>query len=444
MFLFSLFRHKLFSPCIFLLTPGSVFAEAELPSAEAINVIWLAMASAMVFLMQAGFALVESGMSRSKNAINVIMKNYLDVCMGSIIFWMLGFGLMFGLNESGLIGTTGFFLHDAASWDYSFLLFQTMFAATAVTIASGAMAERTKFGSYLVAAVVVTGFIYPIFGSWAWGGYLGGKGWLAEKGFIDFAGSTVVHSVGGWCALAAIVILGPRLGRFDSHGAARNIPGHNVSYVALGGFILWFGWFGFNGGSTVGANVDIGLINLNTQLAACAGACGVMALSACLMRPILVGTIVNGSLAGLVGITAGCATMEPVFAIITGFTAGIIAQLANDGLLKLGIDDVVGAVGVHGFAGAWGTLCAGMFLTGNLFDVFVIGVQLLGIISCFAWVFFVSLVLYGTIHLIIGLRSSSLHEQRGLDFSEHAEIGYPEFMQASAYTKETLSSIDKR
>jgi len=439
-----MFIRKL-SVCFFLLLNSTgVFAEAELPSAEAINVIWLAMASALVFFMQAGFALLESGMSRSKNAINVIMKNYLDVCVGSIIFWMLGFGLMFGLNESGFVGTSGFFLHDAASWDYSYLLFQTMFAATAATIVSGAMAERSKFGSYLLASVIVTGFVYPIFGSWAWGGYLGGKGWLAEKGFIDFAGSTVVHSTGGWCALAAILILGPRLGRFDSKGEPRNIPGHNVSYIALGGFILWFGWFGFNGGSTVAANVDIGLINLNTQLAACAGACGAMALSALLMRPILVGSIVNGSIAGLVGITAGCATMEPVFAIITGFTAGIIAQLANDLLLKWGIDDVVGAVGVHGFGGAWGTLCAGMFLTGDLFNVFVIGVQLLGIISCFAWALTLGLALYGLIHLFMGLRSSSLHEQRGLDFSEHAEIGYPEFMQASAYTKEALATIDRK
>lgn len=429
---------------LLLLFSVNVFAEAELPSAEAINVIWLATASALVFFMQAGFALLESGMSRSKNAINVIMKNYLDVCVGSIIFWMLGFGLMFGLNESGLMGTSGFFLHGAASWDYSYLLFQTMFAATAATIASGAMAERAKFGSYLLASVIVTGLIYPVFGSWAWGGYLGGQGWLAKKGFIDFAGSTVVHSTGGWCALAAILILGPRLGRFDSQGEPRTIPGHNVSYIALGGFILWFGWFGFNGGSTVSANVDIGLINLNTQLAACAGACGAMAISAFLLRPILVGSVVNGSIAGLVGITAGCATMEPVFAIITGFTAGIIAQIANDLLLKWGIDDVVGAVGVHGFGGAWGTLCAGMFLTGDLFNVFVIGVQLLGILSCFVWVFFVSLILYGLIHLLIGLRSSSLHEQRGLDFSEHAEIGYPEFMQASAYTKEALAVIDRK
>lgn len=433
----------LFSCLVLCLLSPATMAESELPSAEAINVIWLAMASALVFFMQAGFALLESGMSRTKNAINVIMKNYLDVCLGSIAFWALGFGLMFGLNESGLIGTSGFFLHHAGSWDYSYLLFQTMFAATAATIASGAMAERAKFGPYLFASVVVTGLIYPVFGSWAWGGYLGGKGWLAEKGFIDFAGSTVVHSTGGWCALAAILVLGPRLGRFDSKGQPRNIPGHNLSYVALGGFILWFGWFGFNGGSTVAANVDIGLINLNTQLAGCAGAAGAMAISAMLGRPILVTSVVNGSIAGLVGITAGCATMEPLFAIVTGFGSGILTFLAAEWLMKFQIDDVVGAVAVHGFGGAWGTLCAGLFLDGNMFNSYVVAVQLVGIVCCFLWSFLSALALFFLIHVTVGLRSDALHEQRGLDFSEHAEIGYPEFMHSGAYTKETLAKIER-
>lgn len=247
------------------------FAQSDLPGKEAIDVIWLAMASALVFFMQAGFALLESGMSRSKNCINVVMKNYTDVCVGSLFFWLVGFGLMFGANPSGWFGTSGFALHHGKSWDYSFLLFQTMFAATAATIASGAMAERTRFPAYLFAAAVITAFIYPVFGSWVWGSYFSGNGWLAELGFVDFAGSTVVHSVGGWCALAGVMVLGPRLGRFDPRGRARTIPGHNLNFVALGGFVLWFGWFGFNGGSTVGANVNIGLINLNTQLAASAG-----------------------------------------------------------------------------------------------------------------------------------------------------------------------------
>lgn len=420
------------------------FADAPMPSAEAINVTWLAAASAMVFFMQAGFALLESGMTRSKNAINVIMKNYLDVCLGSIVFWAVGFGLMFGINKSGFIGTSGFFLHDAATWDYSYLLFQTMFAATAATIASGAMAERSRFGSYLVGSVVVTGLIYPVFGSWAWGSFYEGKGWLAELGFIDFAGSTVVHSVGGWCALAAILVLGPRLGRFDEKGRPRDIPGHNLSYVALGGFILWFGWFGFNGGSTVSADVKIGLINLNTQLAACAGASSALLLAAILQQPVLITNVVNGSIAGLVGITAGCATMEPIFAILTGFTAGIVAILGAEALLKYGIDDVVGAVSVHGFGGAWGTLCAGMFYNGDLFNAERIAVQLLGIAVCFIWAFGAGIAVYLLINFTVGLRAGTMHEQRGLDFSEHSEIGYPEFMSNSAYTKETLASIARK
>ncbi len=383
-------------------------------------------------------------MTRSKNAINVIIKNYLDVCLGSIVFWAIGFGLMFGVNETGFLGTSGFFVHDAPTWDYSYLLFQTMFAATSATIASGAMAERSKFGSYLVGSVVITGLIYPVFGSWAWGSFYSGKGWLAANGFIDFAGSTVVHSIGGWCALAAILVLGPRLGRFDAKGRPRDIPGHNLSYVALGGFILWFGWFGFNGGSTVSADVRIGLININTQLAACSGAASALVLAALFNQPVLSTNVVNASIAGLVGITAGCATMEPVFAIITGFSAGIVAILGSELLLKLGIDDVVGAVGVHGFGGAWGTLCAGMFYTGDLFDAQRIAVQLAGIVSCFIWAFGTGLVTYLTIQYTIGLRASTMHEQRGLDFSEHSEIGYPEFMNSSAYTKETLSSIERK
>ena len=262
---------------------------------EAIDVIWLATAAALVFLMQMGFAFLESGSARSKNCINVMMKNFMDVCIGSIIYWAVGFGLMFGINSTGWFGESGFFLYAAKSWDYSFLLFQTMFAATAATIASGAMAERARFSAYLVLAVAIIGLVYPIFGSWAWGSFYGGKGWLAERGFVDFAGSTVVHSVGGWAALAAIIVLGPRTGRFTQKGEVREIPGHNLNFVVLGGFILWFGWFGFNGGSTAGANVNIGLINLNTQLAAAAGALGAIAIASFCGHAVLVSNIVNCS-----------------------------------------------------------------------------------------------------------------------------------------------------
>jgi ammonium transporter, Amt family len=434
---------RLLVVCCFLFSYPAV-AETELPSGEAINVVWLATASALVFFMQAGFALLESGMSRTKNCINVVMKNYTDVCIGSVVFWLIGFGLMFGNNPSGWFGTSGFAMGGAASWDYSFLLFQTMFAATSATIASGAMAERTHFSSYLIGTVVISAIIYPVFGSWAWGSYYSGSGWLKTMGFIDFAGSSVVHSVGGWCALAAVMVLGPRLGRYDSNGKPRELPGHNLNYVALGGFILWFGWFGFNGGSTLAADVNIGLINLNTQLAAAAGAIGAASIAWINKRPILIATVVNGSLSGLVGITAGCATMEPGFALITGLTAGMIAYSGGHLLISLGLDDVVGAVSVHAFSGAWGTLCAGAFVTGDLFNGQTLLVQAVGVGACFVWSFASAFITFKLIDLLCGLRTDALHEQRGLDFSEHTEVAYPEFVQNSFYTKNNLQDVERR
>lgn len=421
----------------------SALAEDVVVTKEAIDVIWLATAAALVFFMQMGFAFLESGSSRSKNCINVMMKNFMDVCLGSIIFWAVGFGLMFGANSTGWFGTSGFFMHSANSWDYSFLLFQMMFAATAATIASGAMAERAHFSSYLILAVVIIGLVYPLFGSWAWGSFYEGSGWLSAMGFIDFAGSSVVHSVGGWAALAAIIVLGPRTGRFSSTGKVHDIPGHNLNFVVLGGFILWFGWFGFNGGSTVGADVSIGLINLNTQLAAAAGGCGAVLTAYFYGKPVLVVNIVNGVLAGLVGITAGCATMEPVFAIITGFSAALVYGAFAQLLLSMRIDDVVGAVAVHGAAGAWGTLCAGLFVTGDLFNVSTFLTQLTGVIVCFVWAFGVTYLAALLIDNSLGLRASALHEQRGLDFTEHAEVAYPEFLQDTYYSKENLTKIDR-
>ncbi|HEY7773868.1 MAG TPA: ammonium transporter [Marinagarivorans sp.] len=410
---------------------------------EAIDVIWLTTAAALVFLMQMGFAFLESGSSRAKNCVNVMIKNFMDVCLGSIIFWAIGFGLMFGANPTGWFGQSGYFMHAAGSWDYSFLLFQMMFAATAATIASGAMAERARFHAYLVLAVIIIAFVYPLFGSWAWGSYYEGTGWLAELGFIDFAGSSVVHSVGGWAALAAIIILGPRTGRFSRDGKVHEIAGHNLNFVVLGGFILWFGWFGFNGGSTTGADVSIGLINLNTQLAAAAGGAGALLFATITGKPLLVVNIVNGVLAGLVAITAGCASMEPLFAVFTGLSAAFVYSYFAQFLIWLKIDDVVGAVAVHGAAGAWGTLCAGLFLRDNLFDIDVISVQLLGIVSCFAWAFGATFAIAWVINKSIGLRADILHEQRGLDFTEHAEVAYPEFHQQTYYSKQNLETIDR-
>lgn len=415
-------------------------ATAQELSSDSINMVWLATASALVFLMQAGFALLESGMSRTKNALNVVMKNYMDVCLGSLVFWALGYGLMFGDNSSGWFGTTLFAPSQADNSTWGLILFQIMFAATAATIASGAMAERTRYNGYLLGAVIIIGLIYPVFGSWVWNS----DGWLAQLGFIDFAGSTVVHSVGAWCALAGILVLGPRLGRFDERGRPREIRGHNLSLVALGGFLLWFGWFGFNGGSTLGASADIGLINLNTQLAAAAGATGSMLYSVLRARPVLLTETVNGSLAGLVAITAGCATMSPPFALLTGAVGGVIASAGAALLLRMRLDDVIGAIPVHGFAGAWGTLAAGLFYQGDLFDEQRVAVQVLGIIACLAWTFFTALIAYMLIAMTAGLRASALHEQRGLDLTEHAEIGYPEFPVATAYSADVATRMEGR
>jgi len=422
-------RHSIVFSLLLCGVSTSANAQAMEEMINNMDVVWITAAAALVFFMQAGFALLESGMCRAKNAINVVMKNYTDACVGTIVFWLVGYGIMFGTNSTGWFGEDHLFPKLASPLDNAYILFQTMFATTAVTIASGAMAERTHFTAYLIGAMIITCLIYPIFGSWAWGSHYSGSGWLAKLGFIDFAGSTVVHSVGGWIALAGIMILGPRLGRFTEQGVARTIPGHNLTLVALGGFILWLGWFGFNGGSTVKATVDIGLINLNTQLSAAAGAVGAI-LTVMLRRgPILVSTVVNGSIAGLVGITAGCATMQPHFAIVTGLVSGLVVVVGSRVIEGMQLDDVVDAVSVHAFTGMWGTLAAGLFKAGDLFNPEQIFVQVIGISAAFFWAFPVALLMYWIINITIGLRADPIDEQRGLDFSEHFEVGYPEFQK---------------
>lgn len=407
---------------------------AETPNIQEIRIsldsVWVILGAILVFFMQAGFALIESGSVRSKNTVNVLMKNYMDACIGGLVFWLFGFGLMFGINHTGWLGMSHFAPNDLDSWNWNILFFQMMFAATATTIASGAMAERIHFVAYVVSAAVVSGLIYPIFGSWAWGSLFDGEGWLKSLGFIDFAGSTVVHSMGGWVALAGIVVLGPRLGRFGRNGQSHYLPGHNLPLVALGGFILWLAWFGFNAGSTVNANVSIGRIALNTHLAACAAAVAYMIFALMRGKAILVRSTVNASLGGLVGITAGCATMSPIFAVITGLCAGILVSVLPTLMEKLRLDDVVDAVTVHGFCGAWGTLAAGLFLEGNLFNSNVIMIQALGVMVGFMWGFGVAFIVFKVLDKILGgLRVSPQHEQRGLDYTEHAELSYPEFQR---------------
>lgn len=394
------------------------------------NFLWVAICAALVFFMQAGFAMLESGMVRSKNAINVIMKNYTDMCFGALAFWAVGYGIMFGVTSDawGLFGTDKFML-EGESWDYMVLTYQMMFAATAATIVSGALAERIRFGAYVLVAILITSFIYPVFGCWVWNE----GGWLNQMGFIDFAGSSVVHSVGGWCALAGLVVLGPRLGRFGEDGEVREIGGHNLPLVAFGGMILWFGWFGFNGGSTLAADDSIGGILLNTHLSGAAGVVGFVLTRILFMDgKLLMTDTVNGGLAGLVGITAGCATMSPTYAVLTGLAAGLICVIASAICTSLKWDDAVGAVAVHGVCGAWGTLAAGLFLKGNMYNWEIVSVQLIGIAACAAWTFTMAWVAFKVVSIVVDLRVSTTDEQRGLDFSEHHEVGYPEF-QASLH-----------
>ena len=402
--------------------------------------VWVVVGGILVFFMQAGFALIESGSVRSKNTVNVLMKNYMDMCIGGLVFWLFGFGLMFGLNQTGWVGLSHFMPDALDDWHWNLLFFQMMFAATATTIASGAMAERIHFMDYVVSAIIVSGVIYPIFGSWAWGGLFGGDGWLKALGFIDFAGSTVVHSIGGWVALAGIIILGPRLGRFGRKGQSHFLAGHNLPLVALGGFILWFAWFGFNAASTVSASVSIGRIALNTHLAACAAAATYMILALIQSKAVLIRYTINASLAGLVAITAGCATMSPLYAVITGAFAGLLITFVPQLLEKMQLDDVVDAVAVHGVCGAWGTIAAGIFLESNPFNLNVIGVQALGVGAAFIWGFGVAFIMFKVLDKVLGgLRVSQQHEQRGLDYTEHAELSYPEFQRDLTFETDNIT-----
>lgn len=399
------------------------------------NYVWTLVAAFLVFFMQAGFAMVETGLTRAKNAINIMMKNLMDFAFGSLAYWLIGFGFMFGVTTTGWIGTDGFLLEDFAkegdSWLYAFWMFQVVFAATSATIVSGAMAERTKFVSYLIYSVAISAFIYPIFGSWAWGSLYHGNGWLEGLGFIDFAGSTVVHSVGGWAALAGAIVLGPRIGKFTKDGKPKAIPGHNITLAALGTFILWFGWFGFNAGSTTVANTDIALIAVTTNLSAVAGTIAAMFTAWFVIGKPDGSMALNGALAGLVAITAGCANVSPLSAVIIGTLAGIIvvySVLFIERTLK--VDDPVGAVSVHAVGGAFGTIAAGVFDI-NGFSWSVVGVQVLGVVAAFLWVFPLAFILFKIIEKTIGLRVSKEEEMEGLDFSEHGMEAYPDFEKVS-------------
>jgi len=407
---------------------GTVYSDAD--------ALWTCLAAFLVFFMQAGFALVECGFTRAKNACNIIMKNAMDFSLGSLSYWMVGFGLMFGLTSTGFFGTTDFFydagMDNSNNFGWAFLIFQTVFAATAATIVSGAMAERTKFVGYLAYSVLITILVYPIFGKWAWGSLNGdgAAGWLEGIGFVDFAGSTVVHSVGGWCALAGAIVIGPRIGKFAKDGRVNPIPGHNIPLAALGVFILWLGWFGFNPGSTTAIGTgEFARVAVTTNLAAAAGAFGAMVTSWVLFKKPDPSFTLNGALAGLVAITAGCYNLTAPFSALTGLVGGVVVVLSVLAIDRMRVDDPVGAVSVHGVCGAWGTFAVGLFdPTGGL----VLGggidltlVQLAGIGAAFAWAFPVSMVIFLAIKYTVGLRVSEEEELEGLDISEHGMHAYP-------------------
>ncbi len=405
----------------------------------AADTIWVLIGAFMVFFMQPGFAMVETGFTRAKNAGNIVMKNFMDLCLGSIVFWIIGFGLMFGTDIGGLLGTPDFFVQNdyGASYpSWAFFIFQTVFCATAATIVSGAMAERTKFSVYCMYSILISAIIYPISGHWIWGG-----GWLAEMGFHDFAGSTAVHMVGGVAALVGAKILGPRIGKYNADGSVNAIPGHSLTLGALGVFILWFGWFGFNGGSTVCATGDdvltsMGRIFVTTNLAAAAAATATMFLTWLRYGKPDVSMTLNGALAGLVAITAGCDTVSVPGSFAIGIIAGIVIVFAVeffDQVLK--IDDPVGAISVHGVCGALGTLLVGIFavdgglLYGGGTDLLL--TQATGVIAVAAYIGIVMTFVFQIIDKTIGLRVTAREEIAGLDMEEHGlASSYADFMPA--------------
>ena len=445
-------RLTIFSLCLLVLaTPGLAQAAIDPETKVALDTLWVLLTAFLVFFMNAGFALVESGLCRAKNAVNILAKNFIVFAASSLAFWVVGFALMFG-NGSDYIGLSGWLLKGpdnspamadayqgtftALNWTgvplYAKFFFQLVFAGTAATIVSGAVAERIKFSSFIAFSFILVAVIYPIGGHWAWGG-----GWLSKMGFLDFAGSTVVHSIGGWAALAGVIVLGPRIGKFAADGSARPIPGHNMTSATLGALILWLGWFGFNPGSTMAVDPNaIALVALNTNMAAAAGALSsTVAAWLALGKPDL-SMIINGTLAGLVAITAPCAFVGVGSAVVIGLIAGVLVVYAVLFFDRVKIDDPVGALSVHLVNGAFGTLCVGLFATdGGLFfggGLAKTMTQIIGIGAVGALTFVLSLAVWMGLKATMGIRVSRAEELEGLDSGEHGMEAYGGFVMNPA------------
>ena len=393
---------------------------------SSVNTTWVLVGAALVFFMQAGFAMVETGFTRAKNAGNIIMKNLMDFCIGTPVFWLVGFGIMFGAGN-GFFGKIGGIASEANYGNamlpdgvpfWAFLIFQTVFCATSATIVSGAMAERTKFISYCIYSLLISLVVYPVSGHWIWGG-----GFISQMGFHDFAGSCAVHMVGGVAALIGAIILGPRIGKYSKSGKSRAIPGHNLTVGALGVFILWFCWFGFNCGSTTAASTNLGDIAMTTNLAAAAATLATLVVTWIRYGKPDVSMTFNGSLAGLVAITAGCDTVSNYSAIIIGLIAGILVVFSVEFFDKVAkIDDPVGAISVHGVCGFTGSILVGVFS-----PEYTLKTQMIGVLSTVAYVLVMAIIVFTIIDKTVGLRVTKGEELDGLDIHEHGCSAYADF-----------------
>ena len=391
---------------------------------NSVDSLWVVIAGILVMFMQPGFMLVETGFTRSKNSVNIVMKNFMDFSVGAITYWAFGFALAYGGTTIGGFLAYGNFFLEGDSLTY---FFQVVFAATAATIVSGAVAERTKFSAYLMFQPFICGLIYPIVTHWVWSG----QGWLGDLGFIDFAGSGVVHMVGGFAALAAVTVVGPRIGKYDDQGSPLPLPGSSMVAGALGVFILWFGWYGFNVGSALAAvDVDLASIAVTTTLSAAAASISAMYTSMISGKPDVSMTL-NGALAGLVGITAGCANVNNLGAVLIGLVSGVLVVYSINFIEKQGFDDAVGAISVHGVCGAWGVLAVAIFDTSDGLinggsSLFV--PQIIGMLAIAAWAYITSFIVLKAIDSVVGLRVTPEEEIAGLDASEHGTTAYGDFI----------------